>query len=440
MLEFTSRCLLAAVLCALPASSQPVEDGLDAPSQAIASLRALRGEEPPTEAAVEDYLLENAGTCADLCLQLLLRESVPALVEGKPQRLSIQQENIILSALSRMPRDLVRESADRELTGATEERARVVACRVYGRIGTAYDVDLLFELACETDAEETTAALRAGFRDGLSHLLTHPDVAAEVERKWPSSPKALYEPTLLAMGDARDARVLPLLGDVITWSDEWASLAIAQVRLIGSSLDESLNRIVADSLADRLDDSDARIRESACIALGELRSEEHIRDLIALLDQSDRVVRGAAHKSLVRISGESLPPNSRVWTLWYDRERDAVDDMLASLTDRALNGPPVPLLELLRDSTRLELGRHELTEALTPAVDHTNDEVRLTACRVLMQLGSPLAIDALLHALGDHEDDVRAAALEALTSITGADGLESLSEWRDYLDDRSELY
>jgi HEAT repeat protein len=432
--------LLVAVLCALPTSGQHVADELDVPSQAIASLRALRGEEPPTEVAVEDYLFENAEGCVDLCLQLLLQESVPTLVEGKPQRLSIQQETIILAALSRMPRELVRGCADRELTGATEERARVVACRVYGRIGGAYDVDLLFELACEADAEETTAALRAGFRDGLKHLLARPDVAAEVERKWSSSPKALYEPTLLAMGDARDARVLPLLSDLITWSDDWAALAIAQIRLIGASLDESVNRRVADSLADRLDDSDARIRESACIALGELRSEEHIGDLIALLDQSDRVLRNAAHQSLNRISGESLPPNSRVWTVWYDRERNAVDDMLATLTDRALRGPAVPLLELLRESTRLELGRHELTEALTPALDHSNDEVRLTACRVLMQLGSPLANDALLHALGDHEDDVRAAALEALTSITGVEGLESPSEWRDYLDDRNELY
>jgi len=439
-LELITRCLLVMVLLAPSASSQLVSE-LDAvETQAIESLRALRGDEPPTEATVEDFLVENAKSCVDLCLQLMLQQSVPATAEGTPQRLSIQQESIMLAALARMPADVVRQSADRLLLGATEEHARVVTCRVYGRFGNAFDVDLLFALACEEDAEETTAALRAGFRDGLHHLITRPDVAAALGRKWSSTPPALREPMLQALGDARDPRALPLLSDVITWSDEWASLAIAQVRLIGPSLDEPRNRTVADSLADRLDDSDVRIRESACIALGELRSEDHIEKLIELLDHSNRVLRDAAHKALMRISGETLPPNTKLWTVWHEREREAVSRMLARLSEPVLSGAPVPLLELLRESTRLELGRHDLADALTPALDHSNDLVRLTACRVMTQLASPIAIDALLHALGDPEDEVRDAALNALISITGVEGLESPTEWRDYLEDRSELY
>lgn len=407
--------------------------------QAVEQLRALRDDEPPAEQAVEDFFVGSADACVDLCLELLLTEAIPAPAEGVPQRLSIQQESILLSALARMPSDLVRRSADRDLLGAVEERARVVACRVYGRIGGPNDVDLLFALGCEEDAEETTAALRSGFRDGLKHLVARPDAAVAIERKWPTAPRALRESTLQALGDARDPRALPLLREVITWSDDWGLLAIAQVRLIGASLDEQLNQSVADSLADRLDDTEARLQEAACFALAELRSEDHLEDLIAMLDQPDAVVRAAAYESLKSVSGTDLPPNSRVWRVWYERERTAVDRVLGQLTDRVLSGSPAPLLELMRETTRLELGRHDLAAALEPALDHKSDAVRLTACKVLAQLGSPVVLAALLHALGDREDEVRLAAREALVAITGIDGLHSPDEWRDYLDDRSEL-
>ncbi|MCA8982046.1 MAG: HEAT repeat domain-containing protein [Planctomycetes bacterium] len=438
--ERIAHLLLATALIAPSASSERSAENLSVPDRAVEQLRALRGEEPPTKHEVEDLLVEGADECVDLCLELLLTEKIPALTEDAPQRLSIQQETILLGALERMPRELVRQAADRDLLGATDERARVVACRVYGRAGSASDVDLLFTLSCDEGAEDTTAALRAGFRDGLKHLVTQPDAAVAIERKWPTAPDALRESTLLALGDSRDARALPLLRDVITWSDEWALLAIAQVRLIGASLDTQLNASLADSLADRLDDSETRIREAACFALGELRDEDHVEELIGLLDGADAVVRGAAHKSLIRIAGTQLPPNTRVWRVWFERERAAVDEMLNKLTDRLLTGPPTPVLEQLRDSTRFALGRHELAAALLPALDHENEEVRLTACKALRQLGSPVAIDALVYALGDHADEVRRAALGALFTITGVEGLETPDEWRDYLDDRSELY
>lgn len=407
--------------------------------QAADMLQSLRSPEPPTEAAVEDFLVEQYSASAEFCIEALLSESIPAGSSTTAQRLSIQQERILLSALGRMPSRVVRQIGDRDLQSSDDERARVVTCQVYGRIGTAFDVDLLFASACEPEAEETTAALRKAFREGLSFLVRSPDAAIAVQRMWPSAPNALLEPTLQALGDSRDPRVLGLLKDVITWDDEWALLALAQVRLIGPSLDEAFNNELADSISELLDD-DSRSREQACLALGELRNEAHFAELIDQLDSTDSVVRGAAHKALMSVACEQLPPNPRVWRVWHERQKAALAQTLEQLSERALSGPPTRVLPLIRGCTQAKLGRHDIAGKLIPALDHSKASVRVTTCQAIQALGSPIAIYALLHALGDPEDAVREAAETALIGITGSSPLDASEDWRDFIEARTGLY
>lgn len=402
-------------------------------------LRALRDPEPPAASEVEQFLVESAEFSVELCLELLLNRSVPGGEDQPPQRLSIQQENIVLAALGRMPNSLVRTSADERLRDDKSEHARVVGCRVYGRTGNASDVDLLFELARENESEVVSPEIRAALRDGLSQLLTAPDTARAVQRKWHEIPSALREPALLALGDARNPRMLPLLEEIIVWDDEWVLLALAQVRLIGASLDAQLNFAVATAIAERLDDDDPRIQEVACLALGELESEVHVADLIELLEHSNSIVRNAAHRSLALITAEELPPNARVWRVWHDRERGAVQTLLSKLTEKNLAAPDPRALALLAECTRHRLGRHDIAFALVPGLEHQSATVRVQACRVMQELDSPLAARALCHALGDPESDVRDAAREALGAITGATSIETSDQWRDYLDAYSDL-
>lgn len=422
------------------APAHPVIDDVAAP--VVQQLRDLREPEPPAEGDVEDGIVAHADHTLAPCLHALGTRVVPSVGLGDAQTLSIQQERLMLSALSRMDHDRVIGGVDRVLVPIDSDDARAAACRVLGRVGTVDELDRIVALATPREADAPlTRRMRAAFRDAVAQLLDEPDVADELHRTWNRLPDPLIEPAIQAVGDARDPRSLALLAELATWRDEWATLAIGQVRLVGRSLDASLNEAMALALVGRIEDGEQNVAEAACLALGELRSEEHLDVLIAALERGTPVVRDAASRALARYSGQRFPANAHVWRVWYDRESQDAAAQLESL-ERALSRatPEDQLAHALRRCTQRRLLREQFAYEIEVALDHPSADVRLAAVEALTALDSPTSVDALTGCLYDEDDRVHDAAQAALRAITGHDAIESAEDWRDWIEAHTDLY
>ena len=72
------------------------------------------------------------------------------------------------------------------------------------------------------------------------------------------------------------------------------------------------------ALSGRLvEERDAEVRTEIALALGAIGSAEAVPVLIELLDDGEAVVRGASHRSLVRIADEDLGDRPGPWQAWW---------------------------------------------------------------------------------------------------------------------------
>jgi HEAT repeat protein len=148
-------------------------------------------------------------------------------------------------------------------------------------------------------------------------------------------------------------------------------------------------------------------RAEAAQALGRLRARKAVDTLIRHLGHPDQVGRSRV------FSGWTEPPEPWVGDLsgfdivqdrWYVRRR--VAEALGTIGDR------------------------RAVDALIAALQDSDEEVRARAARALGRLGDPKALHALIAALEDTDSYVRAASMEALRELGGEEVAMALAQDR----------
>jgi HEAT repeat protein len=141
-------------------------------------------------------------------------------------------------------------------------------------------------------------------------------------------------------------------------------------------------------------EKEAKVREAAAWALGDVRDPRAVEPLVAALKDSDYGVGHAAAKALVKIGALAVEP---------------------------LVGALKETQSLVRSSAAEALGQIGDPRAVEPLIAALSDSsgffVRRLAARALGEIGDPRAVAPLIASLNDEEDSVRQAAAQALSRL-----------------------
>jgi HEAT repeat protein len=186
---------------------------------------------------------------------------------------------------------------------------------------------------------------------------------------------------------------------------------------------------VVPGLFHALDSPDARVRETAVMALGPIKHADVPNALLWALGDDEAAVREAAADALGRLGKETL--ETLIGALGHEQPsvRAAVALALAKIAKgygRADQATPA-LIERLGDYDATvrriaaeALGQIEDPDATAALVERLWDdhaEVRRMAAWALGQTEDPDGMEGLIHALGDPDESVREAAAGALGKL-----------------------
>jgi HEAT repeat protein len=166
-------------------------------------------------------------------------------------------------------------------------------------------------------------------------------------------------------------------------------------------------------LAEDLKDPDPKVRRAA------VREADDAKTLLAASRDPDLEVAATATEALGKL---------------HARSEVSVDEMIARATDRSLN-------ERVRVSALNGLGLVASPDAAKTLVElvHRGDTIEKRSAAILLVHQDPeVAMPALIDALGDADEVVRANALEALKSrARGRDFGSDSNAWRSWWQSRS---
>jgi len=362
-------------------------------------------------------------------LELLVTRRVPGVREGQlEQILSVPQRDIVLAALGRLARGDVLGIAQRRLAGSPEIAPRVAWLEVLGAVGGADQVAEICGAALLREETVVPGATRAAFREALAGILGREARAYSELRDYLRGDRLELLPSaILAMGDAGDARGLPLLDEILTLHAHHGQLVASQVSLIGRSPSPEVNRRLAAGLRWVLDPARIESARAAVLALGVLRDHEALPALIGFLEVEHAGLRDNALWALRSMTGLPYAADARLWRLWHARELDWFTREHANLEARLASGNPAIVASALRAVGERLTRRDVLARDVLVVLGSPRPELRSLACSTLATLDEPLAVPALLDLLDDEDPDCIRAAREALVALTG----ESLPPDRD---------
>ena len=209
--------------------------------------------------------------------------------------------------------------------------------------------------------------------------------------------EVLYGSIRAAKGDARkllvrlageigDASAGPVLRDILSEREDW-SFRSRVVQALGKI---RYQEAIPDLLA-CLGDSSEWVRRAAVEALSSLGAEEHAENLVRLLKDPVPETRRAVCRVLAGLEGEK--GDAPVEGLLADPSPDVRAEALRAVTRRKIQGVEPKVRQLLGDSS---------------------EEVRLEAAMALSAVGENVSIDAILRAARGASDRLAEALIAAI--------------------------
>jgi len=166
-----------------------------------------------------------------------------------------------------------------------------------------------------------------------------------------------------------------------------------------TALEEERIKDEVEIQIDLLNDPDWAVRREAAITLGEMGDERCVEPLVRALQDGDWQVREVAIEALGMVGSPAVDPLIKLCRSW-DHRKSAIRALGKIKDERVLE----PLINQLR-----------------------SDEFGEDATDALVDLGSP-AVEKLVAALGDRDDNTRKQAVIALGRIQDLSALDPLIE------------
>ena len=182
-----------------------------------------------------------------------------------------------------------------------------------------------------------------------------------------------------------------------------------------------------------LGDEDPNVRSSAALALGKLCDPGSAERLIDALDDSDARVAQSALWALKHMSGVQLSGSREIWGNWIEEERSWSNEKRAQLVELLAAPEPERVVEGLRELSQHPFYRHASAAAIVAVLSRDDPLLLLAACSAAKELDSLATADALTALLDRPEEGVRNAARSALVALTGQDLPAEALAWQRVL-------
>lgn len=261
---------------------------------------------------------------------------------------------------------------------------------------------------------------------------TYDEFTQRLERGVP--PAELCLGLVAALGRTGRGRGLALLERLLGHEASLDRAVLAALGRLRPHDDPRAGEAASRVLRRYLDAFDPELRRQAALALGRLRDDEAVPELLALLEDPDRRVQRAASLALGWISSLALGPRAEAWQHWYAREQAWFEAEAGALRADLSAPEPARALAALRILGSHPLHRRELGVEVREQLANEEPLVAVAACATLARLDDVGAVAPLVEMLEDEREAVRAAARLALTSLTGRDLGPEPATWHAWLE------
>lgn len=349
------------------------------------------------------------------------RSAIPGLTEAL---LNDFQRDVRLQAIDSLLRLYIPISDDQGFFSFVSGITRVFSEEDRPRAGAGVAVDA-------TVIDALVEAMRSDFdpnvRREAAHALGSLNVASAIgpiiqelegprHREDPVVRVAMIE----VLGSFRDQQAGPILTTLMRDSnDDVAHAAIRSVGLIGYRPGyESLRNLFSAS-------SSRDIRENALQSLALIRAPEAETMFETLLDDDDEVIRELAAEGLARLDYDASGLSQRLAEEDNAGVRNSLRFALVAGGDTTYLPALVQELDTRRypqaEAYLYELGRFEgRLDDLHPHLRNPDTDIRERLVRVIGDIGDPRSRPYVQPLTEDRDNDVAAAAVEALRRLTGA--------------------
>jgi hypothetical protein len=324
-------------------------------------------------------------------------------------------------ALASAPKAAVLAHLTATLDAGPEVHERLVLARVLGSLGSSDGLALWLRIAAELgDPGLQGPSVRAALRSALATILLCDarsfEVLAPLLEGLEAGPCAVLVEALGACGRSRGMGVLERLLEA--GKPQRTHVLAAMAELEESRPWQHAGRTMA-RCAPLLRSPDASERALAARLAGSLHDLRSVPSLIALVEDSDAVVRRCAAAALGDMARLPLGEEVEAWESWYAREASWRDEHWNRLLGTLAGSSPGPANEALCELVRHPLFRHEAARAIADTLREQPPAVALAACRELEGLGSPWALPGLVATLGGAQAQLGAAVWRTLRRLSG---------------------
>lgn len=428
-MRLLSTTLLPALLILLSsgASAGSAEDS--ELTGAVDLLRLLRDPEHPPIEELAPELAERTRAQVPSLYDFLADGELPDLGLGS-QILSIYQRELILQAVEIHGRGPTLAQLGERLDVVPDEARRLASLNVWGAIAAVNDLDRVFAVALDDEAQLSSRASDA-LRDAVARMLKRePRGFGRLEGGWTAHPRSLLPALVRAVGDTRNPAGLGFLSKVVLWGDEHAGLAAMQIQKLGAGSDTTINKELALRMRSALGgDDDARSR-ALCQALTALGDLGALPAFIELLSSEDPGLRTTALWGLRKLTGLPFDGDPKRWDHWYRNEQDWMRRGRVGAF-RSLNSSDAgEVRRSLTEISRHPLAREDFVIALGTLLESPIPAMRRMACESAAALGDRRVLPALLGVFGDDSPAVAEEAWRAASSISGLELPRDAALWR----------
>lgn len=345
--------------------------------------------------------------------------------------------DLLLPALGRMPARHVVEHLRTAAAAEAPHETRLAAVRVLGELGSVEALEPLLRLgedfgplglryrSVQKPMEE---ALTAVFDGDPTRS------ARELAGRVGEASDGVLSLVVTALGRAARPELLTVFGTLVRGEGEVGLHALEVLADFVGRAPWRFDDAPADLARGFLVHEDWRYRRAAAFTLAQIGDAESFPRLILLLDDGSQPVASAAAWALRTLSGVEHPESSTAWLDWYSEQTIWWHEHEDELYDGLHSRDPRSVGEALRAFYEHPLFRDAAARELVKLLDSSDETVVLTALSGLRDLRSQRVVPELVWLVESRNDRVRAAALETLGRLTGAELPPSRDAWRSYVE------